>query len=162
MVSMNFFIITALGVILAFLIIKLVKNSSTNPDPWENEISKDEVDKLQREICLKCGAETKTEQYYCPKCNNATGKYVPYLPFVNIQFNYSMHQSLWSKLKSKDVNYLNKAIIVLFIIFTEPFMIIAFFFYLVIKGFFKFFCAVIKGIKGFCRWIDIKDNFGMW
>lgn len=151
MVSMNFFIITALGVILVFLIVKLVKNSSANPDPWENEISKDEVDKLQREICLKCGTETKTEQYYCSKCNNATGKYVPYLPFINIQFNYSMHQSLWSKLKSKDVNYLNKAIIVLFIIFTEPFMIIAFFFYVVMKAVFKFFCAVIKGIKGFCR-----------
>lgn len=138
---MDFFIIIAVSLILVVLIVKLVKNCSASPDPWENEISKDEVDKLKREICLNCGAEVKNGQYYCPKCNNATGKYVPYLPFVNIQFNYSMHQNLWSKLKSKDVNFVYKLIVILFIICTAPIMIIV---YLTL--------ALLKGIKAIWRW----------
>jgi hypothetical protein len=133
MVSMNFFIIIAVSLILVVLIVKLVKNCSANPDPWENEISKDEVDKLKREICLNCGTEVKGGQYYCPKCNNATGKYVPYLPFVNIPFNYSMHQNLWSKLKSKDVSFIYKLILILFIICTAPIMIIVYLIHAFIK-----------------------------
>ena len=136
MVSMSFFITIAAGLIFAFVIIKLIKNCSVNPDPWENEISKDEVDKLQHEICLNCGTEVKNGQYYCPKCNNATGKYVPYLPFVNIPFNYSMHQNLWQKLKSNDVNFLVKSIIILFIILTAPVMIAAY----LIHAFIKLIC----------------------
>lgn len=133
MVSMNFVIIIGAGLIFAFLINKLVKNCSTTPDPWESEISKDEVDKLKHEICLNCGAEVKNGQYYCSKCNNATGKYVPYLPFVNIPFNYSMHQNLWRKLKSKDVSLLYKIIVILFIILTAPVMIIVYLVYAFIK-----------------------------
>jgi Ca2+/Na+ antiporter len=142
MVSINFFIIIVAGLILVAFIAKLLKNSSTTPDPWENEISKDEVNELKREICLNCGAEVNDGQYYCPKCNNATGKYVPYLPFVNIPFNYSMHQNLWSKLKSKDVSLIYKMIAILFIVFTAPIMIIV---YLVL--------ALLKGIKAIYRWL---------
>ena len=141
MVSMNFFIITAAGLILVVLIVKLIKNSSPGTDPWENEISRDEVDKLQHEICLKCGTEVKEGQYYCSRCNNATGKYVPYLPFVNIRFNYSMHQTLWAKLKSKDVSFIYKTTAVLFIVCTAPIMIIV---YLLL--------ALSKGIKALWRW----------
>ena len=133
MVSMSFFITIVAGLIFAFVIIKLIKNCSVNPDPWENEISRDEVDKLEKEICLKCGAEVKKGQYYCPKCNNATGKYVPYLPFVNIPFNYSMHQNLWRKLKSRDVSFLLKSIIILFIILTAPVMIAVYLIYALVK-----------------------------
>jgi len=146
MAFMNILIIIAVGLIFVAFIANLLKNSSTTPDPWENEISKDEVDKLKREICLNCGAEVKAGQYYCPKCNNVTGKYVPYLPFVNIPFNYSMHQTLWGKLKSKDVSFLLKSIIILFIILTAPPMIIGFFLYLIIKVILKF----IKKVKEFC------------
>ncbi len=135
-----FYFITAASLILAFMIVKLLNNCSTSPDPWEKEISKDEVDALKDEICLKCGSEVKGGQYYCPKCNNATGKYVPYLPFVNIQFNYSMHQNLWRKLKSQDVSFIYKAIIILFIILTAPIMIAVYLIY-----------TLIKGIKTCCR-----------
>jgi len=134
MVSMNFIIFIAVGLIFVFMIVKLVKNSSADSDPWEDDISRDEVNNLKREICLKCGTGVKNGQYYCPKCNNATGKYVPYLPFVNIPFNYSMHQTLWQKLKSKDVNFFYKIIAILFIILTAPIMIIGFFFYALVKG----------------------------
>jgi len=142
MASMNFFIIIAVVLILVTVIVKLIKNSSTTPDPWEDEISKEEVDKLKREICLKCGTEVKAGQYYCPECNNATGKYVPYLPFVNIPFNYSMHQNLWTKLKSKDVSLLYKIIVIIFIILTAPIMIAV---YLLL--------SLLKGIKAIYRLI---------
>jgi len=142
MVSMNFLIIIAVSIIIVVLIVKLLKNCPASPDPWENEICKDKVDKLKHEICLNCGNEVKDGQYYCPKCNNATGKYVPYLPFVNIQFNYSMHQNLWSKLKSKDVSFVYKLIVILFIIFTAPIMIVV---YLAL--------VLLKGIKAIYRWI---------
>jgi len=136
MASMNFFIITAAGLILVVLIVKLIKNSSPGTDPWENKISRDEVDKLKREICLKCGTEVKIGQYYCSKCNHATGKYAPYLPFVNIRFNYSMHQTLWRNLKSKKHGFIYKTTAILFIALTAPIMILVY-------------CpiALLKGIK---------------
>ncbi len=114
------------GLFVAAFILKCVKKCSITPDPWENEISRDEVNKLKSEVCLRCCAEVKAGQYYCSKCNNATGKYVPYLPFINIPFNYSMHWTLWSKLKSKDHSLVYKAVAVLFIACTAPLMIIVY------------------------------------
>ena len=134
MSNMNFFIGIAIAITVVYVLAKLFKNFTPDPDPWEDKISKDEVDKLEKEICLKCGHEVKIGQYYCPKCNNATGKYVPYLPFINIPFNYSMHQELWRKLKSKDVNFIYKIFIILFIILTAPIMIAVYLIYALIKG----------------------------
>ncbi len=133
MSNMNFFIGIVIVIIIIYVLAKLFKNFTPPPDPWENEISRDEVDKLEKEICLKCGSEVKNGQYYCPKCNNATGKYVPYLPFVNIQFNYSMHQNLWGKLKSKKLSFIYKAAIILFITLTAPIMLIGHFALTIIK-----------------------------
>jgi ribosomal protein L40E len=132
-------IIFSAFMLFAVYIFYVLRSIKAKPDPWEDEISKEEVDKLDREICLKCGAEVKPGQYYCSKCNHATGKYVPYLPFVNIRFNYSMHSTLWSHLKSKDHNIFYKLIVIFFILCTAPIMIIGYLFILPGKlfGFFK-------------------------
>jgi ribosomal protein L40E len=126
-------------ILLAVYLFYAIKSVKAKPDPWEKEISKDEVDKLNREICLKCGAEVKPGQYYCPKCSHATGKYVPYLPFVNIRFNYSIHGTLWAQLKSKEHNALYKIAVIIFIICTAPVMIAGYIFLFLgrLFGFFK-------------------------
>jgi len=134
MSNMNFFIGIVIGITIVYALARLFKNFTPDPDPWEDQISKDEVDKLEKEICLKCGHEVKTGQYYCPNCNHATGKYVQYLPFVNIPFNYSMHQDLWRRLKSKELSVIYKAVIILFIILTAPIMIVVYLIYVLIKG----------------------------
>jgi ribosomal protein L40E len=121
--------------ILVFIVLKLLNSHSPEPDPWENEINKEELDKLEQEICLHCGAKVEKGQYYCPKCNNATGQYVPYLPFVNIPFNYSMHRTMWQKLKSKDSGLIYKLTAILFIVLTAPIMIAAYLVLLVFKVF---------------------------
>lgn len=135
MATMDFFIITAGAVIVVFIIIKFLKSRTTDPDPWENEISREELDELKQEICLHCGAKVEKGQYYCPKCNSATGRYVPYLPFVNIPFNYSMHRTLWQKLKSKDTGFVYKSTAIFFIAVTAPIMIIAWLVLIIFKGF---------------------------
>ncbi|MDD5599900.1 MAG: hypothetical protein PHV82_18295, partial [Victivallaceae bacterium] len=81
------------------------------------------------------GEKVTKGQYYCPKCNNATGRYVPYLPFVNIPFNYSMHRTLWQKLKSKNPGIIYKITAILFIALTAPIMIIGFLVFIIFKGF---------------------------
>ena len=134
MSNMNFFIGVVIGIAIVYALAKFFRNFTPPPDPWEHEISRNEVDKLEKEICLKCGHEVKPGQYYCPKCNNATGRYVPYLPFVNIPFSYSMHQDLWRRLKSKELSLVYKAAIILFIILTAPVMIAVYLIYALIKG----------------------------
>ncbi|MFA7184053.1 MAG: zinc ribbon domain-containing protein [Victivallales bacterium] len=135
MATMDFFIITAGALIVIFLLMKFLKSRPASPDPWENEIDRNELDKLKHEICLHCGAKVNKGQYYCPKCNNATGQYVPYLPFVNIPFNYSMHRTLWQKLKSKNTGIIYKITAILFIALTAPIMIIGFLVFIIFKSF---------------------------
>ena len=134
---MHFFFTIALAAIIVFVIAKFIAGAPVTPDPWEKEISREEVEDLNEKVCLNCGAKVEEGQYYCPECNSSTGQYTPYLPFVNIPFNYSMHQTMWRKLKSKDVGLLYKITAILFILLTAPIMIVGFLVYFVFKLFAK-------------------------
>ena len=139
---MHFFFTIALVAIIVFVIAKFIAGAPVAPDPWEKEISREEVDDLDKEVCLNCGVEVKKGQYYCPKCNSPTGQYTPYVPFVNIPFNYSMHQTMWRKLKSKDVSLLYKMTAILIILVTAPIMIAGFLVYFLFKLIAKFWKAL--------------------
>ncbi|MDD5698972.1 MAG: hypothetical protein PHH77_10195 [Victivallaceae bacterium] len=111
-----------------------IKNHPVSPDPWEPEISREQVNQLQQEVCVYCAAPVKAGQYYCSRCFNATGRYVPYLPFVNIPFNYSIYQTLWKKLSSENIGWFYKTGVILFILWTAGIMFIGYFLVLLAKG----------------------------
>ena len=49
-------------------------------------------------LCSRCLTPFKPVQHYCEKCGWAVGKYTPYIPYVNIRFNYSWISILWKKI----------------------------------------------------------------
>lgn len=48
-------------------------------------------------LCVKCLAPVDSRDYYCRACGEATGLYTPYVPFVNIPFNYSIYVEMWRR-----------------------------------------------------------------
>ena len=49
-------------------------------------------------LCLQCLAPSDPLQHYCEECGEAVGLFTPYIPFVNIRFNYSVFGRLWKTL----------------------------------------------------------------
>ena len=77
------------------LIVRWLINLPVSEDPWEKEIDKQKLDDSKNPVCLNCIKPIESSnQHYCPHCGNVTGEYTRYLPFVNIQFNYSIFESL--------------------------------------------------------------------
>ena len=70
-------------------------------------------------LCPSCLEPVNPIDYYCPKCGAATGQLTPYIPFVNIRFNYSIYGRLWQKVWYEKTGLLMKifslALIVLFV-----------------------------------------------
>jgi hypothetical protein len=95
------------------------------PDPWDEEIDKQELDELSIPVCLNCTKPVENpKQHYCPHCGNVTGEYTRYLPFINIQFNYSIFGTLWKKLIDNKTNFFVRIIYFLLIMFLAPIMLI--------------------------------------
>ena len=49
-------------------------------------------------VCPGCLAPYEPLQHYCEKCGEAVGTLMPYIPFVNIRFNYSIFDTIWRRL----------------------------------------------------------------
>ncbi len=82
-------VIGALTVIM--LLVRWLIRLPVIPDPWDKEIDKQELDDSSTPICLNCTKPVENpNQHYCPHCGNVTGEYTRYIPFVDIQFNYSI------------------------------------------------------------------------
>jgi hypothetical protein len=72
------------------------------PDAWEPEISRENVNSLQSAVCVTClEPVVSPRQHYCPKCGGITGELTGYIPFVNIQFECSIFDTLWKRLLSE-------------------------------------------------------------
>ncbi len=68
------------------------------PDPWDGE--EIDIDENDPGICVNCATPIKDKrQHYCPKCGNVTGQFTRYIPFVNIQFNYSIFGTILKKFR---------------------------------------------------------------
>ena len=120
-ISLIIFVIL-IGVILA---IRWVINFSASPDPWDNEIDKQDLKNSNTPICLNCTKPIeKRTQHYCPYCGNITGEYTRYIPFVNIQFNYSIFETLWNKLNNKTLPIMSRVFYLFLILLCAPIMII--------------------------------------
>ena len=96
------------------------------PDPWEDEIDLNKIPKEDLQpLCLNCLRPVDNpSQHYCPNCNNITGEFSRYIPFVNIPFNYSAFGRAWKKLFSRDVNFFKKVYYLLFILMGAPIVIV--------------------------------------
>jgi len=95
------------------------------PDPWDKEIDKQELEDSSIPICLNCTKPVENPNlHYCPHCGNVTGEYTRYIPFVNIQFNYSIFGSLWKKLNDSKISLPVRIIYLFLIMILAPIMLI--------------------------------------
>jgi hypothetical protein len=55
-------------------------------------------------LCPKCLTPCPPLQYYCPHCdsNDAINPLTPYIPFLNIRFNYDIFCTMWRKIWSDE------------------------------------------------------------
>jgi hypothetical protein len=75
-------------------------------------------------VCLKCLRPIDPAAYYCPKCGAASSALTPYIPFVNIRYNYSIFGRLWRKVWYEKSGLLMKLFGLFLIIVCVPIMLI--------------------------------------
>ena len=75
-------------------------------------------------LCPKCLAPIEPGNYYCPHCDEATGRFTPYIPFVNIRYNYSIFGRLWRKVWYEKASLPMKAFSLFLIVFCVPIMLV--------------------------------------
>ena len=75
-------------------------------------------------LCPGCLEPVNPIDYYCPKCGAATGQLTPYIPFVNIRFNYSIYGRLWQKVWYEKTGLLMKIFSLGLIVLFVPFMLV--------------------------------------
>jgi hypothetical protein len=123
MTELTICLVLIIFVSLVIYLFKWIKNRPVTPDPWDKYIDKDELESSEDAVCLNCTTPVKNfQQHYCPKCGNITGEYTRYIPFVNIQFNYTIFGTLWHKLADVKISWLIKSAYFLLIIFFAPIM----------------------------------------
>ena len=90
--------------------VRSFRRAPNQPDPWDSEISNDDVDAIETPVCVNCLAPVEdAKQHYCPHCGNVTGEFTRYIPFVNIRFNYSILGTLWRNITAADTPLAKKA-----------------------------------------------------
>jgi heme/copper-type cytochrome/quinol oxidase subunit 2 len=88
------------AIVLFAWIIFLIKHWPRRPDPWDKEDFEDDSQALP--VCTNCLTPVESPfRHYCKNCGNAVGKFTPYIPFVNIPFNYSIFSTIWRKANEK-------------------------------------------------------------
>lgn len=114
-----------LGVLLLGLFIIWLFRLPVPPDPWDGKVDEDKLENESEPLCLNCLKPVKNPgQHYCPDCGNVTGDFTRYIPFVNIQFNYSIFRSLWKKLNNRKTNFFVRIIYFILIMALAPVMLL--------------------------------------
>ena len=99
---MTFILILLLSAIVIGLVVRFIKKRPVTPDPWEGEVSEDDLTDDATKLCVNCLEPiTDGKIHYCPKCGNVVGEYTRYIPYVNIPFNYSIFRTILNKIKNK-------------------------------------------------------------
>ena len=84
-----------------------------------------QADNQATPVCLKCLEPIDPLTHYCSNCGEATGNLTPYIPFVNIPYNYSIFGRMWNKFwYDKEVSIASKGLYFFLIIFLAPIMIV--------------------------------------
>jgi len=122
-----FHVITIKGAIIiaAFCIVRWFIRLPVPPDPWEMEISPEELDKITTQVCERCLTPVaRPRQHYCSKCGNATSDLARYIPFVNIAFNYSIFATLWQRIRQPETPAGQRVFAVVIILLFAPVMLV--------------------------------------
>ncbi|QSH41681.1 hypothetical protein P0136_06780 [Lentisphaerota bacterium ZTH] len=111
-----------LGIFIFYvLIVYWIKKIPKQQDPWEKAGVK--LDDNARPVCPRCLTPVDSPfRHYCSKCGEAVGKYTRYIPFVNIQFNYSIFGTIWKNIKSPENSRSKRFLYYLLIIILAPLM----------------------------------------
>lgn len=78
----------------------------------------------EQAVCVRCFEPVDSRDYYCPKCGEASGQLTPYLPFINIRYNYSIFVRLWQKVWYEKCGLLMKAFSLFLIVCYVPIMLV--------------------------------------
>ena len=117
------FIIVGLGGMAYF--VRWLMNRPVPPDPWDEHVNKRELEACSTPVCMNCAKPVKNvQQHYCHNCGNITGEYTRYIPFVNIQFNYSIFGTLRYKLKGRETLWPVRGIYFFLILLLAPVMLV--------------------------------------
>lgn len=85
-------------------------------------------------VCLKCFATYSPLLHYCPNCGEAVGSLTPYIPFVNIRFNYAIFGTMWKDVwVHQGTPAWRRVFYMLLILFTVPIMLLGLPFVLIAK-----------------------------
>jgi len=93
-------------------------------DYIKNKDSPIEPSQQEQPVCLKCLHPVLPGAHYCEKCGEAVGQLTPYIPFVNIRFNYSIFGTMWKRIwRKKDTKWTEKLLYGLLILLFVPWLI---------------------------------------
>jgi len=95
-----------------------------HPQPLENEYP---VANDARPVCPNCLAECNPLQEYCDKCGDPTAAInplTPYLPFVNIRFNYGGFMRIWRNVVTRKTPLVVKIFNTLVLLVIAPIVIL--------------------------------------
>lgn len=76
-------------------------------------------------LCTLCGRPYLLGQYYCQHCGEAVGNLTPYVPYVNIPFNYRPFAEIWRRLtRPEGRSFFVLVLYLLFLLLVVPQMVI--------------------------------------
>ena len=76
-------------------------------------------------LCTLCGRPYLLGQYYCEHCGEAVGNITPYVPYVNIPFNYRPFGEIWRRLTHPEGRSFSVLVLyLLFLLVVVPLMVI--------------------------------------
>lgn len=76
-------------------------------------------------LCLHCLRGYDPLRHYCPHCGAAVGQLTPYIPFVNIRYQFEFWGGLWRKLWSLEQGHVAiRVMAVLVIMWGMPLMLV--------------------------------------
>ena len=95
-------------------------------DLAERDIVADEGDGSP--VCLRCMRPVDPVGYYCPYCEEASGQFTQYIPFVNIRWQVDVWGRIWRGIWSREVSIPGRLFRLFMIIWCVPIMLIGLFF----------------------------------
>jgi hypothetical protein len=97
-----------------------------NDNPAELAAAEEKVRSLgDTPLCPRCLQPIDPFDHYCKHCGEASGRLTPYIPFVNIHYNYSIFGRLWQKTwQEKETGLIARFFYLFMIVVMVPLMLL--------------------------------------
>ena len=89
-----------------------------------------------RPLCLSCVRPVDPLEHDCPRCGETVGAYTPYIPFVNIRFQYNFLGRVWRHMRGDagDLPPVRRALLFVFLLVADPLMVLVGLPFLLLRG----------------------------